>query len=915
MQTDALRIMSINCTVLTRARLTTILDFAQSEDANCILLQETRHHATVVPWASGVAAKQSWCIHFSAPPPLDRMGRRSQGGTAVLWRRDSPMGKAAPVPVEGANEMRHRIAAVSFKDCIITSVYGPAHSANTSWFASLFPFCTRLGKSCSFLIGDFNFKPCYDSFVPNSWTASAAKATTQAGSAPTRALASVAIEQVRAVPLPGIPHHFAVIYIANFPDLNTRNSQTTRLKRCAAYRWVSKPPTEEQLAKILHTANSLHPQLSPKTPLTDRWRRWHERAEGVFLAAVELGLAVKDSSGERPKGSFPEVRPCAPGQLHRGPQTVLHRRLLRVHRAVAELVRQGYSVHAQLPPNLGCRLDRVLFSAVGLHSPSNCTIEDALSQLNPAIRKEDDKLSQQASKHWRRHFTDFSHDTWHAAKQALNPPQLRAAFSAADMRADWAKHWCPTTDDSHQATQAWREIAAATNFRSAQPCFEQPSRSHFAEALLSAKGSAGSDGWLAHEAALLQRYFTPLADELFDLWKETLSVCSTETELPQDLAFLLWSWKVVGVPKKTEFDSRPISVGSVLLRAWHRTLLKHCPQPPKGQWCGRKNCSVAHATADFFSAGLKHFAESDLSKAFDHLWPPLAEEALTQLGAPQRIAEGALTQLGAPQRIAKALRRAWQGPRFCSVSGGLAVPLVPTRGVPQGCPCSPLGLAATLGPWSLGVEKLDPLLKTWAFMDDRSIGVLRQGSRALLQAALQYTTTFDQQVGFEINEKKTQIYFEGSQEPSIMEHLGLRHDPARLDAPVTSREPNKRKEVVDRLRLCPGTIQVRSRLTTAFVRPLDDWASPFMAPGTSEDAKALFRAISHASTTWWCYGRFWCQQVDNHPAFGVAIRGLCCCPAFLQTPSPQLTAVLKRHAEVLHLKISRTTSQALWVKN
>ena len=191
-----------------------------------------------------------------------------------------------------------------------------------------------------------------------------------------------------------------------------------------------------------------------------------------------------------------------------------------------------------------------------------------------------------------------------------------------------------------------------------------------------------------------------------------------------------------------------------------------------------------------------------------------------------------------------------------------------------------------------GVELLDPLLKTWAFMDDRTIGVLKRGNRALLQAALQYTTTFDQKVGFEMNRDKTQIFLEGSPEPTTMEHLGLRHNPAQVEAPITSRDPFKRKEVVDRLNLCPGTIQVRSKLATAFVRPLEDWASPFMAPAASQETKSLFRAISHASTNWWCQGRFWSQQVDNHPAFGVAIKGLCNAPAFLNAPSSQLTSAL-----------------------
>ena len=160
---------------------------------------------------------------------------------------------------------------------------------------------------------------------------------------------------------------------------------------------------------------------------------------------------------------------------------------------------------------------------------------------------------------------------------------------------------------------------------------------------LSAKGSAGFDGWLAHESMVGWPMRLPCCSDTFPLLLTNFSSSGTKLlvckDLPEDLAFLLWSWKVVGIPKKTEFDSRPISVGSVLLRAWHKTLLKQCPEPPKGQWCGRKNCSVAHATADFFSANLGHVAESDLSKAFDHLLPPLAEEALTQLGTPHVIAK------------------------------------------------------------------------------------------------------------------------------------------------------------------------------------------------------------------------------------------------------------------------------------
>ena len=147
-----------------------------------------------------------------------------------------------------------------------------------------------------------------------------------------------------------------------------------------------------------------------------------------------------------------------------------------------------------------------------------------------------------------------------------------------------------------------------------------------------------------------------------------------------------------------------------------------------------------------------------------------------------------------------------------------------------------------------------------------------------------------------------------------MEHLGLKHNLADPRGPILPRDAVKREDVVGRLFTCPGTIQVRSKLATAFVRPLEDWASPFMSPGSQDQVKSLFRAITHASTKWWCYGRAWCQQVENHPAFGVAIRGLCNGRGLLSSASGQLSAALARHASVLCLRVVRTTPQSLWVK-
>ena len=56
------------------------------------------------------------------------------------------------------------------------------------------------------------------------------------------------------------------------------------------------------------------------------------------------------------------------------------------------------------------------------------------------------------------------------------------------------------------------------------------------------------------------------------------------------------------------------------------------------------------------------------------------------------------------------------------------------------------------------VEALDPDLRTWAYMDDRTVAVLRQGSRRLLNVALQTTQRFDAALGFEVNPDKTQLW-------------------------------------------------------------------------------------------------------------------------------------------------------------
>lgn len=231
---------------------------------------------------------------------------------------------------------------------------------------------------------------------------------------------------------------------------------------------------------------------------------------------------------------------------------------------------------------------------------------------------------------------------------------MPAAFNANDLRDEWAKHWCPPdTSKASEAVANWAKFATDSDYKPQISIPNSlPNRKDFWEAFNSASGAAGFDGWTAKEIKALQHHLTPLADELYQLWIDASN--SSNEDLPKSLIRKIWNWKVVGITKKSIFDSRPISIASLLVRAWRRALLKNCPAAPTGQWCGRAKTSVVDATADFVAARPKHVAETDLTKAFDHLWPSLAEHAMIHNGV--------------PPIIAKTLHRAWLGPRICTDS-------------------------------------------------------------------------------------------------------------------------------------------------------------------------------------------------------------------------------------------------------
>jgi hypothetical protein len=404
------------------------------------------------------------------------------------------------------------------------------------------------------------------------------------------------------------------------------------------------------------------------------------------------------------------------------------------------------------------------------------------------------------------------------------------------------------------------------------------------------RGAAGLDGWHRDELVAFADHAPWVISELFSLLVRTTWTASMG--LPQDLRSSLYAWRIVGIPKRGSDEARPIAIASVMVRAWHRALLPQLPSVPDGQWCGRRGCGVIDATAHWLAAPGTDGAELDLAKAFDTV----------NLG----VAGAALTRFGTPEPVVALLAASWCGPRHCHVDGALAEPINPRRGLPPGCPTSPVVLAAVLAPWNGLIGR-----SGWAYMDDRSIKCpsARERTRALAT-----TARFDAAIGLLENQKKRQLWSGAAD----VEHLGLRLQasdscPRALPRPRDGWEPTI--DLARRLALIPGPASVREGLALTFVKPCWSWAAPLLEPPPEILSKTLFRAVLSSRCTWWCAGRWWCDRILLHPVLGTAVHALQRARRLASTQSDMLGACLTAHATKLKLRVVEFSAEhGLWVQ-
>ena len=296
----------------------------------------------------------------------------------------------------------------------------------------------------------------------------------------------------------------------------------------------------------------------------------------------------------------------------------------------------------------------------------------------------------------------------------------------------------------------------------------------------------------------MEKHLPFLVDELHEMWLDT-----TKTSDDADNSSLMndiYAWRTAGLPKGSDTIGRPLSVGSVLVRSWHRALAPAFAAPPDYQYCCKKGMSVARATTTWLALKPQAGSEHDLSQAFDRLDHSVARVSM--------LAQGTYSS------IASLFIRGWKGPRYCVVAGAIAAPIYPTRSASRGCPRAPDALVSYIAPWRTdGANQ-------FAWMGDKTISPSLPAGQATtrIQAAIAQTTAFDDDLCILANKGKRQ---EWSHDNDVtIEHLGLRLDPLHLDDTILPKRGwDHVAQLIHNLQKIPGSFQVRLRLAQGFSVP------------------------------------------------------------------------------------------------
>ena len=187
----------------------------------------------------------------------------------------------------------------------------------------------------------------------------------------------------------------------------------------------------------------------------------------------------------------------------------------------------------------------------------------------------------------------------------------------------------------------------------------------------------------------------------------------------------------------------------------------------------------------------------------------------------------------------------------------------------------------------------------WGYVDDRSITCT--DSNADIDHICDQISDRDVTTGLSENKAKRQTWYRpqhpNDTHPKI-EHLGLNIHPTDPTAHITPKPWDAADQLISKLAYIPHGIAHRLAATNAFIKPLFNWAAPFMDthPNWLKLATRLRQSIINSKCSWWCPPRFWVPIITAHPRYAPVIAAFSQARKLTDTQSPHLHQAMHRHA-------------------
>ncbi|CAE7475726.1 L96 [Symbiodinium sp. CCMP2592] len=580
-----------------------------------------------------------------------------------------------------------------------------------------------------------------------------------------------------------------------------------------------------------------------------------DRAWALLSDVAEELLCTEDPRAVPRSTEWLPSEPAV-GKLRKGP--VGSPSLCALHKLVARL---RVAMHRPFDQTLRARIlrslrgVRTLVPELPFFHEVDQTMTDVIERLVCTYEKQE---AEAAKKAWQRQTREDLATARTYIKRRAEAVARRAQEGLAEGLPDNGRHPALEVDVQEQvwldkwAAQPSPDNAAVDHILDQVPrpaamqdfCFDISGAKLKAAAASMRHKSSGPDGWTAAALTQLPQSWWQFAAAL---WARCLELGRVPLLWTRGRSSLLW---------KDNGRSRPITVLPVLWRAGTKVMNAQLRQWARS-WqlaCdvgGIAGASVATALSQVqreLVHGSRGAVQQDVAGFFDSLGHDLTAKVLQHLRAPPALVQ--LFQFACKH-----------GQRLFSLEGALgATWRHPGRGLPQGCPLSPLISAAVTHAWccyTLGSSReLADKITGYGYIDDRLLLLRPHGTFDDLQPAVRRSDHFDSVFGLQLSLRKCAVVSAPDSAPAaaLAAALGYVHahhlETLGVNASFDSEWRLLRYSVYKatlRLRALRGlrlTTRRARLLILSLVMPALTWAAAFAEPDDKE-VQALYHEIQY----------------------------------------------------------------------